>query len=277
MNHWKEKSVFITGGGSGIGKCLAMELAQRGADVCIADIDFNKAREVAGQCKGKATAIGLDICDATAVAEKITSFAKAKGRLDFLFNNAGIGISGESYELTVEHWNRITDINIRGTINCISVAYPLMVRQKSGHIINTASLAGLEPTPFLSAYTMTKHAVVGLSKSLRIEAADLGVKVSVLCPAAIETPMLDAEHPDDLNAVSWKPNIRRLLTKLAGAPYPVEKFVQEILVDIEKNKGVIIAPARARTIRLIGRLFPSVVEKTSLKVVREERGLRQAK
>jgi len=275
MNHWKGKSVLITGAGSGIGKCLAMELAQRGAEICVADIDFNKANEVAAQCKGKATAVELDICDAAAVAKKINSFAESKGKLDFLFNNAGIGISGESYELTIQHWNRITDVNIRGTLNCISVAYPLMVRQGFGHIINTASLAGLEPTPFLTAYTMTKHAVVGLSRSLRIEAADLGVKVSVLCPAAIETPMLDAENPDDLNTFSWKPDIRRLLTKLAGAPYPVEKFVKEILVDIEKNKGVIIAPARARSIRLIGRLFPSVVEKTSLKVVREERRLKQ--
>src|SRR5690606_5752586 len=104
MHHWKGKSVFITGGGSGIGKCLTLALAERGAEICVADINLNKANEVAAQCKGKATAIGLDICDAAAVAEKINSFAESKGKLDFLFNNAGIGISGESYELTMQHW-----------------------------------------------------------------------------------------------------------------------------------------------------------------------------
>lgn len=271
MVFWKGKSVFITGGGSGIGKCLALALAERGAEVCIADLNLINANEVAAQGQGKITAVGLDICDAAAVAEKITSFCDAKGKLDFLFNIAGIGISGESYELNVQHWNRITDVNIKGTLNCISVAYPIMVRQGFGHIVNTASLSGLEPTPFLTAYTMTKHAIVGLSKSLRIEAADLGVKVSVLCPSAIETPLLDADNPVDLPSLSWKPNIRRLLTKLAGAPYPVALFVKEILEEIERNKGVIVVPARARFIRLMGRLFPSIVEKTAMKVAREER------
>src|SRR5690606_15611113 len=155
-------------------------------------------------------------------------------------------------ELNVQHWNRITDVNIKGTLNCISVAYPIMVRQGLGHIVNTASLSGLEPTPFLTAYTMTKHAIVGISQSLRIDAADLGVKVSVLCPSAIETPLLDADNPVDLPSLSWKPNIRRLLTKLAGAPYPVALFVKEILEEIERNKGVIVVPARARFIRLMG-------------------------
>ena len=90
-----------------------------------------------------------------------------------------------------QHWDRIIDINIRGVIHGVHAVYPGMVARGSGHIINTASVAGLAPAPLLVPYATTKHAVVGLSISLRAEAAAYGVKVSVLCPSAIETPILD--------------------------------------------------------------------------------------
>lgn len=175
MYKWKGKSAFITGGGSGIGRGLAIALADRGVHVWVSDINFAAAQAVANQCGPNSSAVELDVRDSDQVSDCIRSFAKSKGQIDFLFNNAGIGIGGESYDLTVEHWNRIIDINIRGVVHGVKAAYPIMVKQGSGHIINTASLAGLGPAPFLTSYAMTKHAIVGLSKSLRIEAAALGV------------------------------------------------------------------------------------------------------
>lgn len=267
----ERKSAFITGGGSGIGRGLALALADRGVQVCVADIKFEAAQAVANQCGPDSSAVELDVRDSDQVADCIQSFAKSKDRLDFLFNNAGIGISGESYELTAEHWDRIIDVNIRGVANGVSTAYPIMANQGSGHIINTASLAGLGPAPFLTSYATTKHAIVGLSKSLRIEAAPLGVNISVLCPAAIETPLLDSKNPSDLPKISWVPNIRQLLTKIAGPAYPVEKFATKTLAAIKRNVGVIVVPRRARFLWRLGCLLPGFVEKLGIKAVAAER------
>jgi len=274
MYTWQGKTAFITGGGSGIGRGLARALANRGVHVCVTDINFEAAQTVAKECGENSTAVELDVRDAQQVSECIRSFVESTSRLDLLFNNAGIGVSGESYELADAHWNRIIDINIRGVVNGVTAAYPIMVQQGFGHIINTASLAGLGPAPFLTSYTMTKHAIVGLSTSLRIEAATLGVRVSVLCPAAIETPLLDSDNPSDLPKLSWVPNIRQLLTKIAGPAYPVEKLVTDTLAAIKRNVGIIVVPRRARFLWRLGRLLPIFVEKIGIKVVADERALK---
>ena len=100
-------------------------------------------------------------------------------------------MGGSTHELDSSHWDRIIDINIKGVVNGVLTAYPLMVAQGDGHIVNTASGAGLAPAVLTVAYTTTKHAVVGLSTALRPEAALHGVRVSVLCPGAVDTPILD--------------------------------------------------------------------------------------
>src|SRR5439155_13844601 len=88
-------------------------------------------------------------------------------------------------------WHKVFDVNLRGVVNGVQAAYPVMLRQGFGHIVNTASVAGLLPTPTIVSYCAAKHAVVGLSTSLRVEAAEAGVRVSVLCPGAIKTPILE--------------------------------------------------------------------------------------
>lgn len=268
---WKDKVALVTGGGSGIGKELSLAMARRGARVVVTDVNAEAAARVAEQCGGGATSRALDVRDATAVKEAVDEAARFTGWLDFLFNNAGIGVGGDAHELSLAHWERILDINVRGVIHGITAAYPRMVKQGSGHIINTASLAGLGPAPLLTPYAMTKHAVVGLSTSLRIEAAALGVKVSVLCPAAVETPILDSDNPPDLPGLTWRPNIRRFLTKMAGPPYPADRLADEALAAIEANEGVIVIPARARLLWRLGRLMPALVEKGGVDAVAAER------
>ena len=146
-----------------------------------------------------------------------------------------------------------------------------MVKQGYGYIVNTASLAGLGPAALMAPYAMTKHAVVGLTHSLRVEAAPLGVQVNVLCPSAIETPILDSFNPADLPAVAWTPNARRYLSNLAAPPYPVSKMAEEVLRAIEKNKSTIVLPGRARLAWFLGRLFPRLVEKLAAKALLIER------
>ena len=268
---WNGAVALVTGGGSGIGRQLSLAMSKRGTKVIVTDINAENAAKVASECGSGAESFALDVRDAAAFTELVNNIYNKNKSIDFIFNNAGIGIGGETFEIGHQLWDRIIDINIKGVLNGVLAAYPIMVKQGSGHIINTASLAGLGPAPLLAPYSLTKHAVVGLSTSLRIEAVKFGVKVSVLCPSAIETPILDSSNPSDLPSVPWAPNMRRFLTTLAGPPYPVEKLAEEALAAIEKNKPVIVIPSRARAIWVLGRLFPSLVFSESLKAVAAER------
>lgn len=270
MTSWENKVVLVTGGASGIGRALSLAMSRRGACVLVTDIDLAGAQKVAAECGSKASAAMLDVREAAAVRTCIEQYAATQDRLDFLFNNAGIAVSGETHEIPLAAWQRVIDINIYGVLHGVLAAYPIMVKQGYGHIINTASLAGVGPAPLLAPYSLSKHAVVGLSTSLRIEAANKGVKVSVLCPAAIETPILNAENPKDI-PIPWAPDVRRFLTTLAGPPYSVEKCAEETLAAIERNVPVIVLPGRARLAWRIGRLFPALVEKISRNAVAKER------
>jgi short-subunit dehydrogenase len=158
-----------------------------------------------------------------------------------------------------EHFDRTIDINIRGVTNGVAAAYPRMVEQGHGHIVNTASAAGLLPVPLMSAYSMSKHAVVGFSKSLRFEAENYGVRVTVLCPTAVETPILDSECPEDLER-PWRPNLRRFLESVGGPPFAVDAFAEEALAGIDANRAVVIAPATARAGALLSRWLPRLVD-----------------
>jgi NAD(P)-dependent dehydrogenase (short-subunit alcohol dehydrogenase family) len=273
-NAWKDAVAFVTGGGSGIGRALSLELSRQGARVTVSDIDGDAAAKVAAEAGGAAASCALDVRDAAAVRAAIEDTAKRGGRLDLLVNNAGIGVAGEAHEIPLAHWDRILDINVRGVVHGIVAGYPIMVRQKSGTILNVASLAGLGPAPLFTPYSMTKHAIVGLSTSLRIEAATHGVHVSVLCPAAVETPLLDAANPRDLAEVPWAPNARRLLEAFAGPPYPVEDLAREALDAVAHDESIIVLPGRARLLWRLGRLFPALVEKGGRDAVAKERATR---
>lgn len=256
----------MTGAGSGIGRALAIALCARGATVIAADIDVAAAQKLTG-----CTAAHLDVTNAVEFGEVISRIVETHGRLDYLFNNAGTAVAGEAQEQTIEHWDRVLQVNVYGTVNGVLAAYPLMLRQKSGHIVNVASLAGLAAGPFLVPYAASKHAAVGLSTSLRVEAADYGVRVSVVCPAAVETPLLDRDNPADLPAISWRPNMRRHLERLAGPPVSAESVAEEALAGVAKNKAIIVVPARARLAWRLMRIAPGLVEAMAIRATRAER------
>lgn len=271
---WKDKVVIITGGASGIGRGFALTLSQKGSIVIILDINEEAGARTAIDCGENATFYKLDVRDVEAFKHLVNLIIKERGRIDVLFNNAGIGIAGEAHEIDEALWNRIIDINLKGTLNGVNLIYPLMVNNKSGIIVNTASLAGLGPLPLMAPYSMTKHAIVGLSNSLRLEAALYGIQVNTLCPAAIDTDILKAKNPADLPPVSWLPDTVRYLSALAGKPYELNRFVTEALKEIEADKGVIVLPQRAKIGVLIGRWFPKLAEKSILKALEQERSFK---
>ena len=138
------KVAVITGGGSGIGAAMAAELRRQGSTVVTADV-------VGGD-------VELDVRDRAAWRRWSRESRAAHGRLDLLFNNAGISVGGETRRMDPSYFDRIIDMNLRGVVNGVMAAYPRMVEQGHGHIVNTASVAGLVGTPMVAAYSMTKHA-----------------------------------------------------------------------------------------------------------------------
>jgi NAD(P)-dependent dehydrogenase (short-subunit alcohol dehydrogenase family) len=261
--HFTGSVAIVTGGASGIGRAIAQALVRRGAHVVVADIDEAAAKETAhalgSAARAEVVGVGLDVRDADAVRALVERTAADNGRLDLMFNNAGIGIFGPVHEMQVEHFDRLIDVNVRGVVHGVLAAYPLMVRQGHGHIVNTASSAGLLPAPMLAAYGMTKHAVVGLSVALRLEGAATGVKVSVVCPGVIDTPLLDRPNPEDLAAIPTVPDGRALLTKIMGHAYPPESLAEDILAAVARNQVFIVSPRHARIPWYLYRISPRLI------------------
>ena len=253
-------TAIVTGGASGIGRAVAEELAKRGCEVVLADLQIELAEEVALEIRvsgGKAEAAKIDVTDFPAMQHLVEETVKRTGRLDYIFNNAGIVIGGSVSLYGIEDWNRIIDVNLRGVINGIQAAYKIMVQQGFGHIVNTASMAGLMPGPGNVPYTTAKHAVVGLSRSLRAEAAQLGVRVSVLCPGVVRTPILEGGGKYGKMLIDIPPEqVRQLWEKLK--PMSPNLFAKKVLRLVAKNKAIIIVPSWWKVYWWVNRLSPSL-------------------
>lgn len=269
MSIYSSASVIVTGGASGIGRALARGLSRRGARVWLADIDADGARQAAAELD-QAVGVELDVTDAAAVRALVDDVIAQHGHLDMMFNNAGIAAGGETHLLTSEDFDRAIDVNIRGVVHGVVAAYPHMVQRRSGWIVNTASAAGLHPLPLGAPYSMTKHAVVGLSGSLRLEAEAWGVRVAALCPTAVDTPILDPDESEN-SRVGWGIDVRRYLTRLGGPPMPVDDFAEYTLEALAAGQHLIVAPRRARMARLLARAFPGLLENATRQALKQER------
>ena len=248
--------VIVTGGGSGIGEALCRAFAARGDSVVVADIDGASAERVAGDIGAQANAAKVDVRDAAAVQALVDDTVAQHGRLDVMVNNAGIAVGGETLELTLAHWDRIIDINLRGVVHGVQAAYPVMARQRSGSIVNTASMAGLIPSAYLAPYVAVKHAVVGLSLSVREEAKAHGVNVTVVCPFWVDTPILDSTGPDDLpKPQSMQGGVRETARRMGI--YSPAALAQDVLRAIDRKKAMVVEPRRGRALWRVARISPA--------------------
>jgi len=258
MEHFRDKVAIVTGGASGIGQALCEELDQRGAAVVIAaDINADGAQQVASAITsngGRARAARLDVSQADAVHKLVDETVAEQGRLDYMFNNAGIAFGGEVRDMNLDHWRRILDVNLWGVIYGTTAAYQVMVKQGFGHIVNTASAAGLAPTPMVTAYATTKHAVVGLSTSLRAEGVELGVKVSVVCPGFIRTGIFETAT----NVTKLKDEDAALDLSSVRMMNPAD-CARVILRGVARNKGIITVTGFARFLWWLYRFHPELV------------------
>ena len=264
MTYFSGKQAIVTGAGSGIGAALSRALVAAGADVLCTDIDADAAKRTANEAPGpgSATWARLDVTDAGAVQAAVDDVVARTGRLDLMVNNAGIVWGGDTELLTLDQWNAIIDVNIRGVVHGVAAAYPVMIRQKQGHIVNTASMAGLVPAGRLTSYAMTKHAVVGLSLALRSEAAVHGVDVLAVCPGAVETPILDKGAVGDFEGRSF------FLTGMRSQTgYHPDRLAQDVLRAIEKKKGILVVPRIAYGGWLFVRLAPGLMQRASARMI----------
>jgi len=267
------KIAFVTGGASGIGAALATKLVGKGAEVWIADRQVGPAQELAQRLTsvgGKAHAIELDVRSYPSFDRAVAEAVQQSGRIDFLFNNAGIGVGGEIDAYSLDDWNDVFDVNLRGVVHGIQAVYPIMIRQHSGHIVNTASMAGLLTTVSQASYAATKHAIVAISKTLRLEAKRHGVQVSVLCPGVIRTPILTGGKYGRNEGVRDED-----LLKLSDATHPMapEKFAARALRAVLRGDAIIVVPAWWKALWYLERLSPALsmqaVKMTMLKRIRE--------
>jgi NAD(P)-dependent dehydrogenase (short-subunit alcohol dehydrogenase family) len=264
------KQAIVTGAGSGIGAALCRALVQAGAHVVCTDIDGDAAERTAAALGAQARSSRLDVTDAAAVQAAVDQVVDRAGRLDLMFNNAGIVWGGDTELLTLDQWNAIIDVNIRGVVHGVAAAYPLMVRQGHGHIVNTASMAGLTAAGQVTSYVMSKHAVVGLSLALRSEAAARGVGVLAVCPAAVETPILDK------GAIGGFVGRDYFLQAQGGKPYDADRLARDILRAVQQNKPLLVKPRVAHAQWLLARLAPGLMNRMSMRFIATQRARQRA-
>ena len=244
------KVALVTGAASGIGYALCRELHARGATVHAADLNEVGLARLQQECGDRLVTTRLNVVDEAAVQAWIERGAAERGRVDYLFNNAGIVVGGDFAAMDRAAWQKIIDINLWGVIHGTQHGYALMLRQGHGHIINTASTAGVMPVARSAAYAMTKHAVVGLSTSLREEGGAHGIRVSVLIPGLVDTNIFSTATNvggHDYDAAIRKVPIGRISQQQAA---------RAILAGVARNRQYIVFPAYNRLIVGLCRMFP---------------------
>jgi 3-oxoacyl-[acyl-carrier protein] reductase len=193
------KVALVTGAGRGIGRAISVALGQAGATVVAAARTTEQIEAVAGEITdagGKAVAIAADVAEESDISSLFDQVRERFGRLDVLVNNAGVGVFGPVAELSPADFDQVVAVNLRGVFLCCQQAMRMMIPQGSGYIINISSVVGFRGYPNQSAYTAAKHGVMGLTKSLAVEAQKHGIRVSAVLPGGVSTDLIRAARPD---------------------------------------------------------------------------------
>ena len=203
------QTAIVTGAATGIGEAIARRLASAGATVAVADKDF-VAAETTSSTIEQSFALELDVADSRSVAAAIAAVVNKTQRIDILVNNAGIaGKSAPVWEQDEAEWNRVLAVNLTGVFLCTKAVIPYMRRQGYGRVVNIASVAGKEGNPNMTAYSATKAAVIGFTKSAAKEVATENICINSVAPAVVQTKILDQLTPQQISYMTDKIPMRR--------------------------------------------------------------------
>lgn len=194
MSEFEGRTALVTGGGSGIGRAIALAFAKKAANVVVSDVDDRGGTETARTIQsdgGESTFVRADVTHAKDVETLVALAVEQYGRLDFGVNNAGIvGAQSSFAELSEEVWDQVIGINLKGVFLCMQHEIRHMLAQGGGAIVNIASVCGLVATAGGAAYTASKHGVNGITKAVALEYAPRGIRINSVCPGVIETPLV---------------------------------------------------------------------------------------
>lgn len=233
------KKVLITGAGSGIGRATALQLAELGAALIISDLNPDGLARTASEAlrlgAGSVDTHIVDVSDWDDMQAMAGKVRKQHGALDILVNNAGVGLAGDFLNTTVDDWQWVLGINVMGVVHGCKLFAPDMVANGKGHIINLASAAGYYAAPDMSAYSASKHAVLGMTESLRAELAEKGIGVSAICPGVINTGIVASSRMRGAAGDAQD----KLVAFYRKRNYGPELVAEAILGAIEHNRAVV--------------------------------------
>ncbi len=250
----------VTGAGKGIGRATALRLAEQGALVAGCDTDEIALAATVAECRTRgATTLGeaVDVSDAAGLAAFAERVEQELGPTYCLVNNAGVGVAGGFFDTTNQDWEWLLRVNLWGAIHATQAFGPRLRQRGAGRIVNVASASGFCNLPSLSAYGTTKYALVGLSEALRAEMLPFGVMVSVVCPALVDTTIVDSARIRGAgDEVAKRHALKALYRKRGRSP----EVVASAIVDAaESGKAMVAVSSEAKLLHLIKRLAPSAL------------------
>jgi NAD(P)-dependent dehydrogenase (short-subunit alcohol dehydrogenase family) len=254
MTPYRPRTALITGGGSGIGAALAKQLMKGGTSVVVADVNVEMTKKVTGP-GGSTEAIKTDVSDRAQVEALFRTLKNEYGPLDLVVNCAGISCYGESSDIPPALWDRVLNVNLRGTIDVSLAAAALMRTTGGGSIVNIASMSAFLIPPLFGPYVASKAAIIGFSRALAIESEIHGIRVSVACPGNVRTPMLGA----------WKQSF------LTPSISP-EDAAKRILKGVAERRTMIVFPMSTKVFWYLDRLSPGLLNPFRREILRRARG-----